>query len=83
MWIQPPLNSLPELSISCGAQLCNETAICKEKQSAITKAKDFNLSCLDISQASLSGHLVDSAHPAFSGMKVVAEKVIEELNKIA
>ena len=48
-----------------------------------TKAKDFNLSCIDISQASLSGHLVDSAHPAFSGMKVVAEKVIEELNKIA
>lgn len=47
------------------------------------KAADFNLQVLDCSSASLSGHLVDSAHPAYSGMKVFADKVIEELNKIA
>jgi lysophospholipase L1-like esterase len=48
-----------------------------------TKAKDYNLKVVDISTASLSGHLVDSAHPAYSGMQVVANKVIEGLNKIA
>ena len=49
----------------------------------IAKGKEFNLQVLDCSQASLAGHLVDSAHPAFSGMQVFANKVIEELNKIA
>ena len=48
-----------------------------------TKAKDFNLQVLDCSDASLAGHLVDSAHPNYSGMQVLANKVIEELNKIA
>ena len=48
-----------------------------------TKAKDYNLKVVDISTASLSGHLVDSAHPAYSGMQVVANKVIEGLEKIA
>ena len=48
-----------------------------------TKAKDFNLQVLDCSSASLAGHLVDSAHPNYSGMQVLANKVIEELNKIA
>ncbi len=51
----------------------------------IIKAKglEYGLNVLDISKASLAGHLVDSAHPAFSGMQVVANKVVEELNKIA
>ena len=48
-----------------------------------TKAKDFNLQLLDCESASLAGHLVDSAHPDYSGMQVFADKVIEELNKIA
>ena len=47
------------------------------------KAEQFNLQVLDCSQASLAGHLVDSAHPKYSGMQVFANKVIEELNKIA
>lgn len=48
-----------------------------------TKAENYDLTLLDISSASLAGHLVDSAHPAYSGMQVFADKVIEELNKIA
>ena len=49
----------------------------------ISKAEEFDLEVLDLSKASLAGHLVDSAHPAYSGMQVFANKVIEELNKIA
>lgn len=49
----------------------------------ISKGEDFGLKVLDLSKASLAGHLVDSAHPAYSGMQVFANKVIEELNKIA
>ena len=48
-----------------------------------SKAEAFNLALLDCANASLAGHLVDSAHPAYSGMQVFANKVIEELNKIA
>lgn len=48
-----------------------------------TKASDYNLKVVDISTASLANHLVDSAHPAYSGMQIVANKVIEGLNKIA
>lgn len=44
---------------------------------------EFDLQVLDIANASLAGHLVDSAHPAYSGMQVFANKVLEELNKIA
>ena len=49
----------------------------------ISKGEEFGLKVLDLSKASLAGHLVDSAHPAYSGMQVFANKVIEELNKIA
>ena len=47
------------------------------------KGEEFNLPVLDLQSASLDGHLVDSAHPKYSGMQVVANKIIEELNKIA
>lgn len=47
------------------------------------KGEEFNLPVLDLQSASLEGHLVDSAHPKYSGMQVVANKIIEELNKIA
>ena len=49
----------------------------------ISKGEEFGLKVLDLSKASLAGHLVDSAHPAYSGMQVFANKVVEELNKIA
>ena len=44
-------------------------------------AKDYNLKVVNLDKIDIRGDLVDSAHPAFSGMKNVAEQVIKDLLK--
>lgn len=41
----------------------------------------YGLKVLDLASVDLNGNLVDSAHPKFSGMKLVANKIVEELLK--
>ena len=43
--------------------------------------EEFDLKVLDLSNADLSGKLVDSAHPNTLGMSELASEVIEELTK--
>ena len=47
----------------------------------IEAANKYNATLLDLSDADISNHLVDSAHPKTSGMNIIASKVIEELLK--
>lgn len=47
----------------------------------IEAANKYNATLLDLSDADISDHLVDSAHPKTSGMNIIANKVIEELLK--
>ncbi len=48
----------------------------------VEKASEYNLELLDLSDISFVGHLLDSAHPGFSGMQLMADKVVEELLKL-
>ena len=41
----------------------------------------YGYKVLDLASVDLNGNLVDSAHPKFSGMKLVANKIVEELLK--
>ena len=46
-----------------------------------TYGEQFGLKVFDLSEVSLAGKLVDSAHPMTSGMTVFADKVTELLLK--
>lgn len=45
-------------------------------------ASTYNLELVDLSGLSFEGHLLDSAHPGYSGMKLMADKLVEELLKL-
>lgn len=44
-------------------------------------ADEFDLMLIDVEPVNLDGHKVDSGHPDFSGMKLVADQIVKEIIK--
>ena len=83
------LNNLKELCPNSEIILCtlakspfyDDDERIKFNGAIVKYGEEFDLKVLDLSNADLSGKLVDSAHPNTLGMSELASEIIEELTK--